>query len=501
MTTAITLEDITFTYAGADQPALKRLSFDVPIGQICAVIGHSGAGKSTLCALCTGFIPNFYQGHITGLIHINGEDAITNDVATLIRHVGLVSSDPHSQISGACFTVYEELGFGLENIGLPRDKIEQRIEWALQHFRLDAQRDQSPYDLSGGQLQRLILAAIVVMQPPVLVLDEPTAHLDPFAAQDLAQILRDLSSRGTTILLTEPRLAWAATVAERIITLEQGSIVTDEENETLRVAPKTPQNSPFHTNRSSLLPFLEGQTQVWVETLKVADQTAPIVQLDGVHFAYSDQTEVLRDISFQIRPGERVALLGENGVGKSTLVQHLNGLLLPTRGFVYVAGTRTTDTTVAQCARHVGIVFQDTRNQLFARTVRDELLFGPRNLGYNPADTKILIDEALEILGLTEVAAAHPYDLSLPQRRFVAIAAVLTLNSQLLVLDEPTAGMDDAGLQRLKILIEKLTTQGKSVLVVSHDPAFCLEIADRVMVLDPKGLAFYTNPKSNTPRP
>lgn len=488
MTVSIDLEDITFTYAGADQPALRHLSFSVPIGQICAVIGRSGAGKSTLCALCAGFIPNFYQGQISGLAHINGENAINNDVATLIRHVGLVTSDPRSQISGACFTVYEELGFGLENIGLPRDKIEQRIEWALQHFRLEAQRDQSPYDLSGGQLQRLILAAIVVMQPPVLILDEPTAHLDPFAAQDLAQILQDLSSHGTTILLTEPRQAWATTVAEHIITLEGGQIVADGENETLKVAPKASKNSDFHTNRSSLLPFLERQTQDQLETLKVADQTAPIVHLEKVHFAYNDHTKVLQDISFQICPGERVALLGENGVGKSTLVRHLNGLLLPTSGTVYVAGTQTTNTTVAQCAQHVGIVFQDTRNQLFARTVRDELLFGPRNLGYNVTDTTALVEEALEILGLTDVAAAHPYDLSWPQRRFVAIAAVLTLNSRLLVLDEPTAGMDDEGLQRLKTLIERLTVEGKGVLVVSHDPVFCLEIADRMMVLDQHGM-------------
>lgn len=488
VTTAITLEDITFTYAGADQPALHHLSFSIPTSQICAVIGHSGAGKSTLCTLCAGFIPNFYQGHITGLAHINGEDAIDNDIATLIPHVGLVSSDPRSQISGACFTVHEELGFGLENIGLPRDEIEQRIDWALQHFRLEAQRDQSPYDLSGGQLQRLILAAIVVMQPPVLVLDEPTAHLDPFAAQDLAQILQDLSSRGTTILLTEPRLAWAATVAEHIITLEDGQITADEENETLRVAPKTSKKSNFYTNRSGLLPFLEQQTQDLSDTLKVANQTAPIVQLERVHFAYNDHTKVLQDISFQIHPGERVALLGENGVGKSTLVRHLNGLLLPTSGNVYVAGIRTTDTTVAQCARHVGIVFQDTRNQLFARTVRDELLFGPKNLGYNTIDTNALVEESLEMLGLTDVTEAHPYDLSLPQRRFVAIAAVLTLNSQLLVLDEPTAGMDDAGLQRLKTLIKGLTAQGKSVLVVSHDPMFCMGIADRIMVLDQNGM-------------
>src|SRR6266508_4470175 len=198
MTLIISLHDITFTYAIGTSPALRDLTLTVPAGQICGVVGRAGAGKSTLCALCAGFIPNFHQGTFSGSAQIDGQDVIEHTVADLVRHVGLVGSNAFSQISGARFTVYEEIGFALENLGLPRDEIAERIEWAIDAMQLGELRDRSPYALSGGQQQRLVLAATLAMRPPVLVLDEPTAQLDPPTTAHLADLLRGLSRQGTT---------------------------------------------------------------------------------------------------------------------------------------------------------------------------------------------------------------------------------------------------------------------------------------------------------------
>jgi energy-coupling factor transport system ATP-binding protein len=202
-----------------------------------------------------------------------------------------------------------------------------------------------------------------------------------------------------------------------------------------------------------------------------------------VRFSYPSGVEALRGVSLSIGTGERVALLGHNGAGKSTLVRHLNGLLRPSSGRAQVAGVETRATTVAKCARHVGIVFQDIRNQLFARTVRDELRFGPRNLGHSTAQIEAQVERALAALKLGDVAGEHPYDLPPAQRRLVAIAAVLALDSAMLVLDEPTAGLDNASIDLLEDLARDLANAGKSVVVVSHDLDFCFEALDRVVLM------------------
>jgi energy-coupling factor transport system ATP-binding protein len=520
MTAIISLQDITFTYAIGTTPALKNVTLDVPDDQICAVIGRAAAGKSTLCALCAGFIPNFYQGKMEGRALIDGQDVVERPVAELVRHVGLVGSNPFSQISGARFTVYEEIGFGLENLGLPREEIVERIEWALAALQLDDLRDRSPYALSGGQQQRLVLAGTLAMRPPVLVLDEPTAQLDPPTIADLAKLLRELARQGTTILFAEHRLEWTAGLADRVVVLDGGAIIADgppaevlanplllERNvgwprpavfaQRARAAGLWPAAQSLPVTLDGLVAGLRegGDRETGrpgdPETRRHRDSAlrnqpvsgAPLVQVDNVRFQYPSGVEALRGVSLAIGAGERVALLGRNGAGKSTLLRHMNGLLRPTSGEVLVAGTDTRKTTVARCARQVGIVFQDIRNQLFARTVRDELRFGPRNLGYQAAQAEALIERSLEQLGLTAVADQHPYDLPPALRRLVAIGAVLAMDSDVLILDEPTAGLDNPSIDLLVALARDLAARGKSIVVVSHDLDFCFEALDRVVLL------------------
>jgi energy-coupling factor transport system ATP-binding protein len=497
-------------------------------------VGRAGAGKSTLCALCAGFIPNFYNGSFSGSALIDGQNVVERAVADLVRHVGLVGSNPFSQISGARFTVYEEIGFGLENLGLLRDEIVERIEWAIDAMQLGELRDRSPYALSGGQQQRLVLAATLAMRPPVLVLDEPTAQLDQPSIESLADLLRGLARGGTTIFFAEHRLEWAAELAERVLVLDEGQLIADGPpaevltNPALRerkigwprpalLAERArshglwPAGRPLPVTLAGLVQGLRdaqqptadrrplttdgasaGLTNLADTNLEspgqppqqpVVGRQSPIIQVENVRFSYPSGVEALRGVSLSIGAGERIALLGRNGAGKSTLLRHLNALLLPASGRVTVANVDTRKTTVATLARHVGIVFQDIRNQLFARTVRDELRFGPRNLGYSASEIEAMVERAMERLGLSEVADVHPYDLPPALRRLVAVGAVLALESDVLILDEPTAGLDNPSITRLHDLAYDLAARGKTIIVVSHDLDFCFEALDRVILL------------------
>jgi energy-coupling factor transporter ATP-binding protein EcfA2 len=516
----ISLHDINFTYAIGTSPALRDVTLAVPAGQICGVVGRAGAGKSTLCALCAGFIPNFHHGTFSGQAQIDGQDVVEKTVSELVSHVGLVGSNAFSQISGARFSVSEEIGFGLENMGVPRAEIVERIEWALAAMQLEDLRDRSPYALSGGQQQRLVLAATLAMRPPVLVLDEPTAQLDPPTIAYLADLLRDLARQGTTILFAEHRLEWTAQLAERVLVLDAGELIDDGPPESV-LANQALLDREIGWPRPALIAARARTHGLWPATralpvtldalvaglsengqpttddrplvatidpilavpAAVVGRRSSVVAIDNIRFSYPSGVEALRGVSLTIGTGERIALLGRNGAGKSTLLRHTNGLLRPSAGQVLVRGMDTRKTTVARCARHVGIVFQDIRNQLFARTVRDELRFGPRNLGYPAAEVDTLVEQAMAALGLTDFADSHPYDLPPALRRLVAVGAVLAMNCDVLVLDEPTAGLDNPSIARLKTLAHELVAQGKSIVVVSHDLDFCFEALDRVILM------------------
>ncbi|MFQ3630301.1 ABC transporter ATP-binding protein [Roseiflexus sp.] len=532
--TRIALHNVTFTYAGATEAALRDVTLAAPAGQICAVIGRAGAGKSTLCALCAGFVPHFFRGRLTGSAIVDDVPIATHPIAELVRHVALVGSNAFSQISGARFTVYDEVAFGLENLGVPRPAMIERVEWALHALGIDHLRDRSPYALSGGQQQRMVIAAALAMNPPVLALDEPTSQLDPPAMIELADVLRSLSRQGMTILVAEHRLEWVADVAERVVALDHGAVLADGAPASVLTDPRLCEHGigwprpaqmaaqaraegrwaperPLPITVADLAAGLraaaadqesmngQGNTPHGLtvrpvaemdEALSMTPVAEPVVTLDEVHFTYPTGVEALRGVSLTVRRGERIALVGRNGAGKSTLVRHLNGLLRPSRGRVLVDGVDTRTTTVARCARSVGVVFQDVRNQLFARTVRDEIRFGPRNLGFAPERVDALTEAAIDALDLHDVVSEHPYDLPPARRRLVAIAAVLAMDTALLVLDEPTAGLDNASIALLKRLIEQLTERQRSVLVVSHDLDFCYEALDRVVLMRDGRIAF-----------
>jgi energy-coupling factor transporter ATP-binding protein EcfA2 len=224
----IRLSNVTYSYPRAESPALDNLSLDIPAGQFCAVIGANGAGKSTLCATLSGFVPHFFRGKLAGQVEVAGIDIAGTTLAELSGTVGLVFSNPFNQISGARFTVREEIAFGMENMGVPPEEMHRRIDEVLQFTGLTDLGDRSPYALSGGQQQRLAIASVLVMRPKILVLDEPTSQLDPIGSKEVFAILNGLASTDVaTVVLAEQKLEWVATFADRVIVLDKGRLVAD----------------------------------------------------------------------------------------------------------------------------------------------------------------------------------------------------------------------------------------------------------------------------------
>jgi energy-coupling factor transport system ATP-binding protein len=374
---------------------LRDISFRVEPGQFVAVIGANGSGKSTLAYALTGFVPHFYQGRLSGRVTVVGLETQARPLAELVTVAGLVFQNPAAQISGARFTVFEEVAFGLENLGVPRAEMRRRIEEALALTGLADLAERSPYELSGGQQQRLALASMLVMRPPVLVLDEPTAQLDPLGSREVFAALHRLKQQeGLTVVMMEHKLEWVAAFADRVLVLAEGQLVSDGPPREVLTSPLL---ETHHIGRTRFTgrrrrrgnggcgPSTGPCPSPWPRRLPGAaglfrKEDPMRLEIDDLHFTYPSGVEALRGVSLRLEPGERLAIVGQNGSGKTTLARHLNGLLRPSRGTVTVGGWRTTDHSVAQLARRVGYVFQNPDEQLCKRRVWDEVAFGAINL-------------------------------------------------------------------------------------------------------------------------
>lgn len=483
----LVVDHLTCRYLTREEPALQDISFNVEAGQIALIAGSSGCGKTTLLRCINGLIPRSYKVEMSGRILLNGEDFSDKPLAEVSQVIGTVLQDPERQILGAY--VRNEVAFGLENLGIPREEIISRIDETLEYLGIAHLQHRQTFSLSGGEKQKVALAGVLMMRPDILVLDEPLANLDPASAQEALVLIRQLADEGKTILIIEHRVEDVLKLnPDFVMFMEDGRVTYHGTVEGLLTtadfrAVKLP--APVVINRAAEIEPLATQTL----PTKVQSEGSELVEFEGVSFSYEGGPEVIRDVNLAIRDGDIIALLGPNGAGKTTLVKHAIGLLKPTDGRILIRGVDSTEMTVAQTAQTVGYVFQSPRHMLFAATVGKELTFGPRNLGQNPEEIEENVQQALSVIGLTEERNRSPMALSFGQQKRVSIASILAMRSDILVMDEPTAGQDYANYMNFMDSVVGLRGgNGKAyrfsaIVFITHDLDLAISFANRVLLM------------------
>jgi len=484
----VDIENLTFRYRRASEPALHELSLAVHPGEVLLVAGPSGCGKSTLIRAINGLIPHAYPGELTGCVRVGGVATTEQKMRDISVHVGTVLQDPARQIVGA--TVEAELAFGPENLGTPRAEIRQRIAQVARESGIEPLLGRETAALSGGERQLLAMGGILMLSPRLFVVDEPLANLDPRTAARLIATLRRLADEGHAVVMVEHRIEEALDLhPDRVLYLEEGRTrYLGDVAGFFEVADPDAVKLPFEVvlarlERTAGVDATADSRALHAAPNDGAGEAPPRLEFRGVRAGYEGR-EVLHGIDARLGAREVVAVLGPNGSGKTTLFRTAMRLMEPAAGEVLVDGRSASERTVANLATTFGFVFQSPSQMLFARTVREELEFGPRKLGRDEARLDGIVSEALRRTGLDdleEVRERPPLTLSFGQQKRLALAIALALEPPTLLLDEPSAGQDHRTARRF--MHELLAIPGlESVYLVTHDVDLALAHADRILL-------------------
>ena len=451
-------------YAGRRLPAVRDVSFTIEPGERVLLLGASGAGKSTLLAGIAGLLGGADEGEQAGSLMIDGDRPEAHR-----GRVGLVLQDPDAGV--VLSKVGDDVAFGCENLGVPVGEIPRRVADALEAVGLDVPLDRPTKALSGGQKQRLALAGVLAMRPGVLLLDEPTANLDPAGVGEVRESVgRVVAETGATLVVIEHRTAVWADLMTRVIVLGggDGGILAD--------GPPDLVFSRYGAQLAAAGVWVPGR-RVDLPSLAPASESAvPVLAASGLTIARDERVPVLRGLDVQVPRGAATVITGPNGVGKSTLALTLAGLLPEAAGQVVAAvelaarsGRRPSRWKSRELLTRIGTVFQEPEHQFLASTVRDELAIGPRSRGVDATEIRLIVDELLERLHLAPLAQANPFTLSGGQKRRLSVATVLADAPPVIVLDEPTFGQDRRGWIELVAMLQSEIAAGTSVVAVTHD--------------------------------
>ncbi len=477
----LSVKDLSFRYHSRQTLAIENINLDLHAGQVVLLAGASGCGKTTLMRCINGLIPHSYNGSMTGDVELFGQSVIGLGLSDISRRVGTLLQDPERQILGTY--VLNEVCFGLESLGMSREEMLPRAMKALERLEIAYLAEKETYYTSGGEKQKVALAGVLAMEPDILLLDEPLASLDPASAHEALRAFRKLADEGLSVLIVEHRVEDVLAIKpERVVYMEKGRITYDGDVAGLVEVVdyghiKLPADVVMR--RSQGKPVKQFQPAV----PKVDPESEPLVSFQDVCFQYgAENPQVLHGISLDIRAGEVIAILGHNGSGKTTTVKHALGLLKPTSGRVLLQGVDSKKLTVAESAHTIGYVFQSPTQMLFAPTVREELAFGPTNLGMPKPKMLANVEWAIKTVHLEEELATPPLALSFGQQKRVSIASVLSMRSKILMMDEPTAGQDYWNYQAFMDTI--LQTPGFDAIVfITHDLDLALTYANRIVVM------------------
>ncbi|HET9015147.1 MAG TPA: ATP-binding cassette domain-containing protein [Thermomicrobiaceae bacterium] len=470
----IDLQSLTYSYPVSEDPALHGLDWHVGAGEHVVVTGVSGCGKSTLARCLTGLIPHFHGGRFGGQVTVAGVDTRLARPGELSRLVGFVAQDPETQT--VMDRVEDEVAFGPENHRLARPEMRRRVEAAMDQCGITHLRERELVSLSGGERQRVVIAAALAMGAPVLVLDEPTSQLDPWGAVEVLDAVHGLhGAHGTTVVLIEHRLGRALREATRLVVMGAGGRIVADGAPDVAIQALPDWSSPLAPDVDLYDGSVICGTERYRATIPEGERA---IELEDVSFAYRE-TVAIENVSLAIERGRVTALMGRNGSGKTTLLKLMNGLLRPTGGAVHVLGQDIAGSPVRAIARRVGYAPQNPSAMLFNETVTAELRFTLRALGTSGDP-----DGLLRQFGLAEHAVNSPLDLSTGERQRVALAAVLIAPRPIVLLDEPTRGMDAGRKRDLAAYLRRLAAGGAAAVVATHDAGFMADAADRVILLD-----------------
>lgn len=503
-----TLERVSYVYPGSERPALLNVDLEIPRGQIIGIVGPTGSGKTTLCLSLNGIVPQFYGGRFFGRVTVAGLDTVDRPIHELARHVGMVFQDPETQIITA--SVETEVAFALENLKLPAAEIRTRVKAALEAVHLEGVAKKHPHSLSGGQQQRLAIASALAIRPELIVFDEPTSQLDPRSAEEVFSLIREISrSFGATVVIASHAAEEMASTVDRLVVLREGKVAADGpadgiygnlpllERAQLRppdvtaafslLAARGLQTGPLPTRLADGIRALEllPKAQPFRPEVEPTFDPGilPILSLRKVSYTYWDGTRALEAVSVDIHRGDYTIILGQNGAGKSTLIKHFLNLLAPSSGEVLMDGKPVSSYSVPEIAHRIGYVPQNPDRHLFNATVETEVSFSLRVTDLPQEEKTRRVEEALATLDLTRYRLKHPFALSKGDRARVVVAAILVMEPEILIFDEPTTGQDDWGARAILELTKRLHARGKTIIVITHHLGLMPGFARRALVM------------------
>jgi len=518
-TAHIKLENLTYSYPHSDSQVLSDVNLELKKGEFVLLVGPSGCGKSTLVRCLNRLIPEISGGNFSRRVLLHGKDLKNEKINKLALEVGMVFQNPETQLF--CMTVAEDISFGPENLGLPIIEVLSRVEKALKAVRLEKLRDHFIFTLSGGEKQRTAIGGNLAMEPEILVLDEPTSDLDPAGTQEVLELLRRLNEeKQTTLILIEHKLDSVFEMADRMLVMDEGRLILDgkpfeilcrEEVTLKKLGIHPPQLTEIAhllgmDNEASIVPSYENVLRRLAELLQVpaarsqleswreqkpetssyilpSEENLPFVRIENLCYRLEDGSEILKNINLDIKSEEFLALLGHNGAGKTTLAGHLIGFYRPSFGRILLNGKDIERYSTAQLSKTVGYLFQNPDSQIFMDSVTKEVRFGLENVGIPKDKIEKLVNESLETMELSAYKDRHPHSLSRGQRQRLAVASILALEPDLLVLDEPTTGQDRGHIMKFLDKIKELKKLGKTVILITHDMELVAEYAERVVVM------------------
>lgn len=549
------LKDVSFKYVNRNKDdsldsskaqdstfALKDVSLSIESGEFVGIIGPSGSGKTTLASLFSGAIPHHYSGELSGSVKIAGQDTKNLALTNIACLIGSVIQDIDAQMVAA--NVEDEILFGLENFGVAHSEIPSRIDEALQIVGISDLRNRDLDTLSGGQKQKVAIAAILALKPKVMVLDEPTCALDPVSSKMIFSILKDLNKNfGITVVVIEQKVALLSEYCKRLVVLSNGTLSLDlpvsqalknmdllysiginyprtthlvNDLQSKNVCSKSDlpvsvedtvntivntinsgkslvshddsysefDNSEYDSNKSAVSGDFSHESQAYAQS-SAQDQsknTSPCLSLKNVSFSYPSGVSALKNVSFEAYAGELVTLVGRNGAGKTTVTKLINGLLKASSGNIFIDGKDTSNMKISQIAHYVSTLFQNPDRQLCKDTVLEEVAFSCILLGESVKDANDHAMQMIEKLNLDPKAS--PFMLSRGQRQMVALAATVVTKPKILVLDEPTCGLDYMECLRIMQVVEDLRDHGCCIIMVCHDMEVVLDFATRLIVVN-----------------